>query len=310
MGNFLKITFFLLIVVGGAIWFLSSGSALFNSTPAEKISVSQPVKTQSNSAPAASSNSNSNSNSNSAANSGQPAQSQEISDGSIPVGYTRAQLSPYFQKIRISSAYYSSFSGYPSQIQLYSSLPKDANVNITGWKIKSNNGREIIIPQAVNLYDLSGFLFDSNIILSSNGYVSIYGNMSVINRNLRLNKCIGYLENDYDFIPQLPRNCPMPSRSETQYLSGQCQSYVYSLGNCQLPDVSFYNSLPGNDDGNACRVFLSNINYYSCIKEHRNDLDFYLNDWRVWINKNILDTQHDAVKLFDNEGLFVDQYVY
>lgn len=306
MANFLKITFFLLIIVGGAIWFLSSGSALFNSTPAEKISVSPAAKTQAYSAPAASSNSNSNS----ASNSDQSAQNQEIPDSSIPVGYTRAQLSPYFQKIRISSAYYSSFSGYPSQIQLYSSLSKDEKVSITGWKIKSNSSKEIIIPDAVNLYDLSTFLFNSNIVLSSNSYVSIYGNMSAINRNLRLNKCIGYLENDYDFIPQLPRNCPQASRSSVQYLSGQCHSYVLSLSSCQIPDVSFYNSLPGNDDGNACRAFLSNINYNSCIKEHRNDSDFYLNDWRVWVNKNILDIQHDAVKLFDSQGLLVDQYVY
>ncbi len=306
MGDFLKITFFLLVIVGGAIWFLSSGSALFNSAPAEKISVSPPTKTQTYSAPVV------NSNSNPAANSGQTAQKQEIPDSSIPVGYTRAQLSPYFQKIRISSASYSSFSGYPSQIQISSNLSKDEKVNITGWKIKSNTGKEIIIPDAVNLYDLSSFLFNSDIVVSANSYVSIYSNASAVNRNLRLNKCIGYLENDYDFVPQLPRNCPSLSspRSSMQYLSGACQSYLFSLGNCQLPDVSFHNSLPGNDYGNACRAFLNNINYNSCIKEHRNDPDFYLNDWRVWVNKNILDIQYDAVKLFDSQGLLVDQRVY
>jgi hypothetical protein len=298
MGNFIKITFFLLIVVALAIWFFSGSSTFFNSAPAEKISVSPATQTN-NSAPAINSNFV------------QPIQqSQEIPDSLIPSGYTRGELSPFFQKIRISSVSYSSFSGYPSQIQIYSNLSKNENVNITGWKIKSNTGKEIIIPQAVNLYDLSNFLYDSDIILSASGYVSIYGNSSIISRNLRLNKCIGYLENDYDFVPQLPRNCPQASRSSVQYLSGQCQSYVLSLGSCQVPDVSFYNSLPGNDSGNACRAFLSNINYYSCVKEHRNDLDFYLNDWRVWVGKNILDSQHDTIKLFDNKGLFVDQYIY
>ncbi|MFA5099048.1 MAG: hypothetical protein WC461_02420 [Candidatus Paceibacterota bacterium] len=307
MANFLKITFFLLIIIGGGIWFLSTGPSLFSSTPAEKISVTPAAKTQISSPVVSGSNFQGY---NTSPSSGQAAQTQEITDSSIPAGYTRAQLSPYFQKIRISSAYSSSFSGYPSQIQIYSSLSKDDKVNISGWKIKSNNGKEIVIPQAVNLYDLSGFLYDSNVVISASANVSIYGNTSVINRNLRLNKCIGYLENDYEFIPQLPRNCPQVSRSSVQYLSGACQSYVLSLGSCQLPDVSFYNSLPGNDDGNACRVFLSNINYNSCIKDHRNDSDFYLNDWRIWVGKNILDPQHDAVKLFDNNGLLVDQYVY
>jgi hypothetical protein len=240
-----------------------------------------------------------------------------IPDYLIPSGYSREQLSPYFQKIRISSAYASSFYGsYPSEIRLYSSLPvrqaglsKEEKVNITGWRIKSNRG-EIIIPQAVNIYEPSGFAPQEDIIISGSSVINIYSGKSPINRNFRLNKCVGYLENTYNFNPALPQNCPSIPRSEIAYLSGQCQSYILSLWGCKAPDVSFYNSLPGTDEGNACRAFLNTINHNSCFQKHRLDSDFLSNEWRIWINQNILDSQHDRVRLFDKQGLLVDEYIY
>jgi len=300
MANFLKITFFLIIIIGAGIWFAMNEPALFHSSPAEKISVSAPKNQISTPTVRV----------NPPAQTQQPRQPEQISDYSIPAGYTRAQLSPYFQKIRISSAYASAYSGFPSQIQLYSSSLGDQKIDITNWVIKTNK-KDLTIPTAVNLFDLSGLMGNSDIIVSSNSYISLYSNTSAVNRNIRLNKCAGYLKNNYNFVPQLPRNCPSIPRSTFQNLSGQCQNYLFSFGgSCKIPDVSFYNSLPGNDDGNACRAFLSNINYNSCVRDHRNDSDFYQNDWRVWVNQNILDPQHDTVRLFDTQGLLVDQYIY
>lgn len=235
---------------------------------------------------------------------------QKISGYAIPNGYTYSQISPFFQKIRISEVYSSAYSVYPSQIKLASYFTqKSQRIDITGWKIKSNKN-EIIIPQAVNLYDLLGYAVDSDIILEPNSYVNIYSNTSAVNKNLRLNKCMGYLENDFAFMPSLERGCPAISRASIAYLSGTCQSYILSLNSCQIPSIATYNSFPGGDDGNKCRAFLSNLNYTSCVKEHRNDIDFYLNDWRVWANRQILDPQHDTVSLFDSTGLLVDQYIY
>lgn len=233
-----------------------------------------------------------------------------IPDYLIPSGYSREQLSPYFEKVKISSAYASSFySGYSSEIRLYSYLPKEEKINITGWKIKSNKG-EFNIPQAVNIYEPSGLAPEADIIMSGNSSASIYSGKSPINKNFRLNKCIGYLENTYNFNPALSQNCPSIPRSEIAYLSGECQSYILSLWGCKVPDISFYNSFPGTDAGNACRAFLSTINHNSCFQKHRLDSDFLSNEWRIWINQNILDSQHDRVRIFDKQGLLVNEYIY
>ncbi|KKR55660.1 MAG: hypothetical protein UT92_C0001G0003 [Candidatus Curtissbacteria bacterium GW2011_GWA1_40_24] len=235
----------------------------------------------------------------------------QIPDYLIPSGFMRTQLSPYFNKVQISSVSSYVYADNPTIIGFYSSLSKEESINITGWKIKSNHG-ELIIPQGVEVWESSGAFSKKDIILSGSNYVNIYSNKSVVNENFRLNKCIGYLNNSNKFNPLLYQNCPLPykDRAEIAYLSGDCQNYIFSLGNCRLPDVNFYNSFPGTDEGNACRSYLSTISYGSCFQNHRHDSDFLSNEWRIWVGENILDSQHDRLRIFDKQGLLVDEYIY
>lgn len=253
-----------------------------------------------------------------------PAQSQiiqeTIPDSRIPLGYAREQLSPYFEKVRIISAFsgisFFNFGGQqqPAEIRLYASLYGDNSaIDITGWRVKSNR-REFTIPRAIEIYDPSGLSMEKDLILTSSAYVNVYSNTSAINKNFRLNKCIGYLENNYDFNPSLPQNCPFiyGSRYEISHLSGECQNYLLSLGGCNQVDTSFYNSLPGTDEGNACRAFLNTVaTYGNCFQKYSQDKDFLSGEWRVWVNQqDFLDSQHDRLGLFDKDGLLVSDFVY
>ncbi|MEK7635528.1 MAG: hypothetical protein AAB405_00345 [Patescibacteria group bacterium] len=234
-----------------------------------------------------------------------------VSDYEIPNGLKREQLSPYFRKVRISSASAYSTVNYPSKISLNYYLNGGEAINITRWKIRSNKG-EIEIPKAVDNYDLSILAVPKDIILQNYGYIDIYSNKSAINQNIRLNKCAGYLENFYDFVPSLTQNCPLiyESRAEIAGLAGYCQSYIYSLGSCKLPDTAIYNSFPGTDEGNACRAYLNTISYGTCLKKHSKDDDFFKNEWWLWVDKIILDQIHDRLRLFDEKELLVDEYIY
>lgn len=233
----------------------------------------------------------------------------KIPDYLIPAGYKLDELSPYFHKVRISSASYSASYGTPTTITLSSSLSKGEKANITGWKIKSNK-KEIITPQAIEIYEPGGFGEVKEIVLEGSNYLYFYSNRSAIQKNFRLNKCTGYLEDSYDFNPPIPKNCPTIPRSEFTNLSGACQSYIFSLGSCELPNANTYNSFPGNDEGNACRQALNTISFNSCFDKHKNDSDFLSNEWRIWIGDSILDSQHDRLRLLDKEGLLVDEYIY
>lgn len=237
----------------------------------------------------------------------------EIPDYLIPLGFKREELSSYFQKIRISSiSPVSQWSSYPASLRIYSYIQKGESINITGWKIKSNR-RSFEISKSIDIYRPDGPFDETDIIFLQNSSLIIYGNKSPFNKNLRLNKCAGYLNNLYDFNPDLPRNCPLISRESYKNLSGECQSYVMSLGSCEIPSADDYNSFPGTDQGNACRTYLNTISYGNCFNKYRNDEDFLSNEWWLWVDKNtfdIFDYQHDTVGIFDKEGKLVDQYVY
>lgn len=236
---------------------------------------------------------------------------QSFSGGSN-ITYSR---SPYFGKVKIaavSGLFSDSLPSAKFQIQLVSYLYSGENLNITGWRIKGNKGDEIIIPQAINVYDYYS-TSEGDIMLNGVSYVYIFSGTSPIARNLRLNKCTGYLNNLYTFNPPLPRSCPsLISRNEITHLAGFCQDIILSLGSCQVVSGALSNSLPGTNEGNDCRAFLNKISPRACFDKYRGNPDFLSNDWRIWFNRNIflLDPRHDDVRLLDRQGLLVDEYIY
>ena len=226
-----------------------------------------------------------------------------INPSDIPSGYTAAQLSPFFHKITFGTL--SAGGGYSyGQISLYDSGDGLAAIDVTGWQIKSNRGGEYI-PTAVNLYDPSGLALATDIRMQSGQTLNIYSDTSPF--NLRLNKCIGYMQNANHFNPALPSNCPYFNQSDIASFTGACQQYIYSLGSCAFPDMNSI-SIPLNDY--ACKTYLENLNYGGCFAKHVNDSDFLSNEWRVWTGSNVIDSIHDTVLLLDRNGLLVDLRTY
>jgi hypothetical protein len=228
-----------------------------------------------------------------------------VPDSAIPYGFKREQLSPYFGKINISTVSYYTWGNYPAYITLSSSLPPDEKISITGWRIKSNL-ETILIPQTIEVYDPSGFSSSVDIIFKAYQTVSFYSSFSPIGQNFRLNKCIGYLEEIYDFSPPLPRNCPYINRAEISGLSGTCQNYILSLSSCQMPAPN----PPISPNDEACWAYLNTLNYRGCFDRYRRDTDFLSSEWKVWMGRINLDSSHDRLLLFDKNNLLVDEYSY
>ncbi len=226
-----------------------------------------------------------------------------------PGGSTVSQLSPYSGKVRIgsvSASYFGFYSGGSlGQISLYASLGSNERINVTGWLLKGNRGSQFV-PGAVNVYDPSGLAEESDIYLANGEVINMYTSYSPIGRNLRLNKCIGYLQNTMVFNPSLPGGCPSVNRSEILNFTGECQNYILSLGSCALPAPN--PPIPQNDY--SCQSFLNTLNYRGCFERHRGDQDFLSREWRVWTGSQFMDPQHDRIFLFDKNGLLIDEYIY
>lgn len=230
---------------------------------------------------------------------------QTINPAEIPAGFTERELSPYFKKVRIGSVSPGSPSYY-GQVSLYANYANaTSSINVTGWLLKANKGSQYI-PRAVGFYDVLGLAAENYIYLGNSDYLNIYTSASAIGKNLRLNKCIGYLENTNHFTPSLPTSCPSIDRSDVSSFSGACQDYILSLGSCRLPKSN--PNLPQTDY--ACRSFLETINYKGCLDRHSSDADFLSREWRAWSGSTFLDERHDRILLFDGSGLLVDAYNY
>ena len=228
----------------------------------------------------------------------------DIKPSDIPAGFSIRDISPYFGKIRLSASPGSS--GSYSQISLTSSLPSSGGpLNITGWLLRGNRGSQYI-PQAVSVYDPSGLAPQSDIYFKNGDTLKIYSTSSGIGVNIRMNKCIGYLANSNKFNPSLSFDCPRVNRSEIVNFTSQCQNYILSLNSCQMPASN--PPIPFNDY--SCASYLNNLNYGGCFSKHRNDYDFFSNQWVAWSSSHFLDFQHDRLLLFDKQGLLVAEYNY
>lgn len=224
----------------------------------------------------------------------------------LPAGFTKGQISPQYKKIRLSSVYLAG-SAWSGQISLSASLQGSERVDVTGWQIKGNRGA-YFIPKAVDNYSPSGLTAETDIMMRGSDTLYLYmSGSSGVGKNVRLNKCFGYLPSLKYFDPAVPASCPYIDRSELKNFTGQCQNYVLSLGSCAMPDFSDPR-IPRPDE--ACRTFLTTLNYSGCYERHSGDADFLKNDIRAWIGSGFLDPFHDRVLLLDRNGLLVDMYEY
>ena len=243
----------------------------------------------------------------------QPTATQEKQVPIPPNGFTVSQLSPYYGMVKINSVRPQYSWTDPSEFTLSSNYANTNLVDITGWRLASNKGAyAAIIPQGVADYNPTGPFLDGDIILESGNTVYVSSIKSPISKNFRLNKCTGYLNEQYSFNPSIQSNCPsLYNRNEISQFNGKCQSFILSQYGCHTPTPDEINLAAGYQDS-ACRAFLDRFNFNSCYSAHRGDSDFFLREWRIWLGGVSIpfDPQHDRILLLDTKGLLVDQYIY
>lgn len=232
-----------------------------------------------------------------------------------PLAVDSKDLSPYYKKIRIGSVVVPNDYDYQhggGQLSLYADSSLSEPVDVTGWSVRGNRGNAVSVQKAVADYNPYTYAApqSENVILSPGGTVYIYGWKSVLNMNLRPNKCTGYLNQQYAIYPQLPNECPMPDISRITLLTGACQNFVRSMYTCTTPKPDDLNRVSGQVEA-ECRAIIDKQNIVSCYNEHHNDANFYSKEWRTWVNEAFqFDRSHDRLILRDAKGLVVDDYTY
>ncbi len=231
-----------------------------------------------------------------------------------PVGFSEKDLSPFYGQVRITSVNPPDPYTY-SPMHVFTLAAESGNkepIFITGWRVKGNRRQETYVPNGISdMNPVSVGGAQTRIALSPGEYANFYTNASSIGRNFRLNKCTGFLNNFYAFVPVLPNECPaLFERGEVITFSGECQSFLFSLPSCANIDPNDRNLFTGEND-NGCRTVMDRYNFGYCYNRLRSQPNFFSLEWKVWLSERPnFDRQHDRILLLDNVGLLVDEYVY
>ncbi|MBI1971463.1 MAG: hypothetical protein HYS52_01270 [Candidatus Wildermuthbacteria bacterium] len=226
----------------------------------------------------------------------------------------RIAISPYFQKIRISS--FRPLSGLnPALATLRASFDQETAINITGWTLKSRWTGDFRIPYGIEKYHPIMNSFPAEPIAvkrSDTAYISSGKSPLGKGRNFRPNQCFGYLKSSFAASLPGPSSCSIdkPRVEQINHLSPICQEFILTkidYGSCKLPDKG----IPSNPD---CVSYLTSLaegfSYEGCYQKRNQEQNFLSSEWYVYVESDFGNIFHDTITLYDQTGLVVDTYIY
>lgn len=187
-------------------------------------------------------------------------------------------------------------------------------INITGWTLKSTStGNSISIPQGTYLYFAGTQNVEENIRLENQDTLYLITGTSPNGSSFKLNKCSGYLQQFQNFNPYLATNCPLPRNEDLSSIprspvNDSCLDYIDSFPSCRIQTET----LPANWSYECTRFIYEKINYPSCVNTHKNDKDFYMHEWRVYLKRSepLWKDRRENIVLYDEVGKIVDSISY
>jgi len=165
---------------------------------------------------------------------------------------------------------------YKEYVEIKLPVENKKAVNISGWFLENwYLGRKEFFL-AIPKLGTDG----ENIVLKPGDRALVSLAASPIGDNFRVNKCMGYLGQTYDFVPGLALLCPLPSKEKwPSSLSAFCLNYLNTMPRCMTPfDVPVYLGVECRDE------LIGKLNYDSCVSVHKKDKDFYLLEWRIYLD--------------------------
>ncbi|MES2014803.1 MAG: hypothetical protein V4437_03260 [Patescibacteria group bacterium] len=221
--------------------------------------------------------------------------------------------SPYASSIRLENSGATNSDAKNEYVTIRTGTLKN-NITITGWTLESTTSNlKMVIGSAAQIPSLGNINSETPVTLDSDSTVIVTTGRSPNGASFRLNECTGYFAQFQEFSPRLAQDCPRPTDEMLRYpekTAGNdlCENFVRGLRQCTLTVTA----IPGNI-GSSCQDFvLTNLSYNGCITAHKNDPDFYRDEWRVFLNRDqeLWKNTHDRILLLDENGKLVASTSY
>lgn len=187
-------------------------------------------------------------------------------------------------------------------------------IRVTGWTLKSlNSGVQVTIPKGTYLFFTGMLNTEEDIYLLSGETMYLVTGISPNGASFKLNKCSGYLTQFQTFVPYIRNNCPLPRNEDLSSIpkltiNDACFDHIDRMSRCKIQTKP----LPSNWSYECTNFIINKINYPSCINTHKEDQDFYMKEWRVYLKRSesIWKSKKENIVLYDSEGKIVDSITY
>lgn len=184
-----------------------------------------------------------------------------------------------------------------------------SNVDATRWTLKNSQGETAMLGPISTLPLLGKVNFVVPLKIKSRDHLVISTGRSPIGVSFQLNACSAYLEQFQDFTPPIEKNCPSRFRgSEFRSLDESCQNFLEGLRECETNT----DPIPASFSA-ACKALLGRVaNYNGCVAIHKNDYNFYRNEWRIFLGKEkkMWVSPHGTITLSDENGDVINAIRY
>lgn len=186
-------------------------------------------------------------------------------------------------------------------------------ISIDGWTLRStlNDGQAVIGAAGVIN---SNSITEKPVILPPGGTVVIVtgdgpytGFFPSDDDSFRVTKCTGYLsEKGIEYIPSLRTNCPDPEDKVPADIASDSicmEEVIEDIGNCEEPAV-----IPYYASSQCGQWVRDHVGYPECVSDHREDDDFLLNQWRLYLDRGetIWEPGDEIIELVDPTGTVID----
>jgi hypothetical protein len=168
-----------------------------------------------------------------------------------------------------------------------------------------------VIPKASELPLLGITTTKTSVSLRPGGKAVISSGRSPIGTSFRINMCTGYLDQFQKYVPELDHDCPSPEDEiERSAVRNDeiCREFVEDLPRCRV-----YQGIFPPNISSACKSFvIEDLNYNSCSLSHKEDEDFYANEWRLYLDETTEQwaQKNEIIRLIDPKGMTVDAITY
>ena len=151
--------------------------------------------------------------------------------------------------------------------------------------------------------------YGNNISLKYGERAIVATAVNPLGKNLKINKCSGYLAQGKNISPSLSFSCPRISDLNLpRHLNNRCIDYIESLNSCVSPTINADTGI-----NNDCAEFVSqHASYVGCVADHKNDSDFNQPEWRIFLGKNaeMWGNKHESIQLLDQLGKLITEISY